>query len=203
MRNKQGSSHSRADNTHILFFQLRQHLFHAGRQEIAGGQDQRFVASPVDGQAVLQICVIPFKIGEHISGQKIIADLAAGQGLGNLLQGHAGPHPVALGAIQNGYVGLGFTAFEQGAHAVHVGHQRPEMPVLLVVSMGEEMGRAVGIGVFLHAESVGHKMVHAPHQEVIGQVFFQPHALLPTVITEDFAQAIALLNGINRRQGRA
>lgn len=67
------------------------------------------------------------------------------------------------------------------------------------MSMSKEMRRTIRIGVFLHAEGVGHKVVHAPHQEVIGQVFFQPNALLPAVIAEDFAQVVAMFGWINAR----
>ena len=71
------------------------------------------------------------------------------------------------------------------------------------MAVGVEMGRAVRVGIGLHAEGMGHEMVHAPDQEVIGQVLLQPDALLPAVVSEYLAHAVAALRRVDGRQRSA
>ena len=73
------------------------------------------------------------------------------------------------------------------------------MAVLRVVAVGVKVGRAVGVREGRRVKGVGHKAVDAPHQKVVGQVFFQLHALGPAVVAKDLAHRVA---GLARLDGR-
>ena len=50
------------------------------------------------------------------------------------------------------------------------------MPVLRMMAMGVKVGRAIRVGVVLHAERMGNKVIHTPYQEVIRQILLQANA---------------------------
>ena len=73
------------------------------------------------------------------------------------------------------------------------------MPVLRVVAVGVEMRRAVGVGERLARERVRHEPVDAAHEEMVGQILFQPDALGPAVVAEDLAHRVAALARLDGR----
>lgn len=58
------------------------------------------------------------------------------------------------------------------------------MPVLRMMAMGVKVGRAIRVGVVLHAERMGNKVIHTPYQKVIRQILLQANALFPAVIAK-------------------
>ena len=111
--------------------------------------------------------------------------------------------PFALAVVEDGDVGEGDAAADQMADPVHVLDQRAERPVLGVLAVGVEMGRAVGVGEGLRGEGVGGEVVDAPGEEVVGQVLHRPHTGAPAVGPEVFAEGPAALAGVDVGMGRA
>ena len=140
---------------------------------------------------------------EHVGGDIVEVDLVVLQNPSGLLHQHGLAAPLRLAVVQNGHRADGVAAGEHPRHPVSILHQRAEVPVLGVVAVGVEVGRAVLVREGLGGEGVGHKTVHAPYHEMIQQVFFQMHALFPAVVAENFAHGAALHVGVQRAQGRA
>ena len=94
------------------------------------------------------------------------------------------------------------SALDQVADAFHIPDETAEMAVLGVMPVRIEMRRAVFVGERRGGEGMGHKVVDAPHHEVVGEVFFQCRAFAPSVIAEDLAHRVPVLFGFNGGCGR-
>ncbi len=103
--------------------------------------------------------------------------------------------------VQHGHWGYVPPAAYELADPVRVGHQGPEVPVLGVMALGVEVGRAVRVRELLGAEGVGHKVVHTPDHEVVQKVLLKAHPLPPAVGTEYLAHGVALLSRLYGRGG--
>ena len=54
-----------------------------------------------------------------------------------------------------------------------------------------KMRRAIRIREFFRAECMRYKMIDASHHKMIYQIFLQSHALIPAIISKDFAHGIS------------
>ena len=163
----------------------------------AAGNDDHLIGLSVDGEGAVPLRAAEGRIRQEIGGDHVVIDLIVIQPAPGLLEGHGlRIAPFRLAVIQDGGGNAVPPAGGQGRGTVHVGHDPAEMPVLGIVAVGVEMGRAVRIREFQPRKGVGHKVVDAPDEEMVRQIFFQPEAFLPAVVAENLAHGAPGLPGL-------
>ena len=127
-------------------------------------------------------------------------DLLVVQGTQSVLEGHGlGGAPLAFPVVEHRRLHPVGPAGSHRGHPVHGLQQLAKVPVLGVVALGVEVGRAVRVGEGVPGKGVGHKVVDAPYQKVVRQVLLQPDALLPSVVAENLAHGVACLARLKGR----
>ena len=183
-----------------LLGQFRQGVGRSGGHTSRPRHHKGAVRLAVDDERVGDLGLVAYRFAEHIGGQHPAGDLGIVQRADDLLERHGvGVAPLGLAVVEHGHRGLVRARAGQRGHPVHVGHEAAEVPVLRVVAVGVEMRRAVGVGERLARERVRHEPVDAAHEEMVGQVFFQPDALGPAVVAKNLAHGVAAFGRFNGR----
>ena len=181
-------------------------LFYGSRERIRYELSVRDEKRPVVLGVHMELVLIDagaegFPVGKDVGRQDIVVDLRVCEGMADLIRGHMPAGPVGFPVVEDGDGRDVAAAVQELRDTVRIGHERPEMAVLGVVAAGVEMRRAVRIRIFHRAEGVRDKVVDAAHEEVVGQVFFEPYAFLPAVVSEDLAHGAAGLFGLDGCRG--
>ena len=178
-----------------------------GGGDVGGlGNDEDLVGLMVNAQTV----VFPVDPGmicrpvcKNIRGDEVVPHLVLREHAANGLRALGFPAgPVGLGVVEDRGADKRVSALDQVADAFHIPDETAEMTVLGVMPVRIEMRRAVFVGERRGGEGMGHKVVDAAHHEVVGEVFFQRHALAPSVIAEDLAHRVPVLFAFNGGCGR-